>query len=520
MEWALLAARLVLFGVFVVAGAAKLADRDGSARALVEFGLPQALARLGGVVLPWTELLVGLSLLLATTAWYGAVAALLLLLVFNVAIGLNLARGRTPDCHCFGQLHSAPAGWPTLARNVALAAIASFVVWSGHRDSGPSAIAWIGDLPLAERLVAFGAAAALALMAGQTALLLQILRQQGRVLLRLDELESGATAPSPKSEQPAHGLPLGVAAPGFELESPRGQRVALADLLAPGKPVLLVFTNPSCGPCTAMMPEVVRWQREHAASFTLALISEGSVEDNAAKAELFDIGMMLVQDGREVAESYQAYGTPAAVLVGGDGMIASSLVFGVDAIRTLVGRTLGLLPPASQPVRPQTAGPARSGNGLAATPSVPALTLGQSVPLMKLIDLDGGPVHLPQLRGEPTVLLFWNNNCGFCRAMLDDLRAWDADKPPETPRLVVISSGDVEANRALNLGASVWLDNGQQVARRFGANGTPMAVLLDEDAKLASPVVAGAKAVMDLARGSSPATNGFAGSAQAVAQHA
>jgi thiol-disulfide isomerase/thioredoxin len=127
------------------------------------------------------------------------------------------------------------------------------------------------------------------------------------------------------------------------------------------------------------------------------------------------------------------------------------------------------------------------------------------VPSITLPDLDGNPARLPELRGEPTVLLFWNNGCGFCRAMIPDLRAWEADKPAGSLRLIVISSGDIEQNRGLQLRSRILLDNEQQVARRFGANGTPMAILLDDQARVASAVAAGAQAVLDLARGPSTA---------------
>ena len=33
-------------------------------------------------------------------------------------------------------------------------------------------------------------------------------------------------------------------------------------LRAPGKPVLLIFVDPGCGPCTALLPEIGRWQRD------------------------------------------------------------------------------------------------------------------------------------------------------------------------------------------------------------------------------------------------------------------
>src|SRR5207244_547943 len=78
-------------------------------------------------LLPLVELGVALALLPAVSAWWSALGALGLLLVFVVGIGVSLLRGRRPACHCFGQLHSAPVGWPTLARNGALAGVAGVV---------------------------------------------------------------------------------------------------------------------------------------------------------------------------------------------------------------------------------------------------------------------------------------------------------------------------------------------------------------------------------------------------------
>src|SRR5215208_6427661 len=122
MTLLLLIARVLLAAIFAVAGVAKLADREGSRRAVVDFGVPSALAAPLALLLPLAELAVAAALLPASTAWWGALGALALLSVFVVGIGINVARGRKPDCHCFGQLHSAPAGWKTLARNGVLAA--------------------------------------------------------------------------------------------------------------------------------------------------------------------------------------------------------------------------------------------------------------------------------------------------------------------------------------------------------------------------------------------------------------
>ena len=100
MDLALVAARLLLAAVFAVAGLAKLTDRAGSRQTLADFGVPVALAGLFGLALPLAELAVAVALLPVETAWWGAVAAFGLILLFIGGIGANLARGRAPTCRC------------------------------------------------------------------------------------------------------------------------------------------------------------------------------------------------------------------------------------------------------------------------------------------------------------------------------------------------------------------------------------------------------------------------------------
>jgi len=193
MNGALLAARLLLALVFATAGTAKLTDRDGSRQVVVDFGGPARLAAPLGLLLPLAELAVAAALLAASTAWWGALGALALLSLFIVGISINLARGRKPECHCFGQLHSAPAGWKTLARNGVLAAIAGFVLWAGYEGgAGPSALYWVGALSTAQVLGLLGGVLVLALLAGQWVFLVHLLRQNGRLLVRLEALDGGA----------------------------------------------------------------------------------------------------------------------------------------------------------------------------------------------------------------------------------------------------------------------------------------------------------------------------------------
>jgi uncharacterized membrane protein YphA (DoxX/SURF4 family) len=62
LNTALLVARLLLAAVFATAGVAKLADREGSRRAITDFGVPPSLAAALAVLLPLCELAVAAAL--------------------------------------------------------------------------------------------------------------------------------------------------------------------------------------------------------------------------------------------------------------------------------------------------------------------------------------------------------------------------------------------------------------------------------------------------------------------------
>jgi methylamine dehydrogenase accessory protein MauD len=516
----LLVGRLALAGVFAVAGVAKLAEREGSRQAIVDFGVPSSIAAPLGILLPLAELAVAVALIPASTALWGAIGALALLLLFVVGIGGNLARGRKPDCHCFGQLHSAPAGWKTLARNGALAAVASFIVWRGSTggDVGPSAIAWLGALSATRLLLLAGGAVVLGLLAGQWWFLLHLLRQNGRLLVRIEALEArpdsgGVPQPSPngsQQSQPVAGLPVGSEAPSFHLDGLHGEPLTLGSVGSSGKPVMLLFTDPNCGPCNALLPEIGRWQQEHRDKLTIALVSRGVPEENRAKAQEHGLQNVVLQDDWEVSEAYEVGGTPSAVLVRPDGTVGSAVARGAEAMGALVTQVVEA--PTRVPLLPGAPAPAATAEGEqgqpcpncgkvhAAAPTAPAAQkVGEEAPEVKLTDLEGHTVELADFRGEETLVLFWNPGCGFCQQMLPALKEWEARAPEDAPRLLVVSAGSEEANREMGLTAPVLLDQQFATGRAFGASGTPSAVLVDAEGKVASEVAVGAPGVLELA---------------------
>jgi thiol-disulfide isomerase/thioredoxin/uncharacterized membrane protein YphA (DoxX/SURF4 family) len=478
LDDALVGGSLVLTVVFAVAGSAKLLDLQGSRDAARAFGVPGRLTTAVALGVPIAEIAIAVLLLPAATRWWAAIAALGLLLVFCGAIGRAMARGEAPECHCFGQLHSAPAGWRTLVRNAVLAAAAAFIVVAGRDDAGASTVAWTSRLHGVDWLVlALGVALVATVAVGGYAVL-HVLRSYGRVLVRLDAVEERLRAAGFDFEEPEDvpqlGLEPGTAAPDFTLVSTDGRGVGLTELAAAGSPVLLLFTSPTCGPCAHLMPTVAQWQRDHADKLTIALLNAGDAEAVRAEAATHGLANVLLDTDLAMYEAYEANGTPSAVLIGDDGTVAAWLAAGSDWIEALVEQALG---------------------GAGSTPGLP---VGAELPSLRLLRLGGSEVELADAIERDTAIVFWNPGCGFCRSLHEDLLAWEASPAAGAPALVVVSAGEPVGVEAEGFTSQVLLDPDWTVASALGADGTPMAVLVSADGRVASPIVGGGPAVLEL----------------------
>jgi thiol-disulfide isomerase/thioredoxin len=113
---------------------------------------------------------------------------------------------------------------------------------------------------------------------------------------------------------------------------------------------------------------------------------------------------------------------------------------------------------------------------------------------------------VPDFKGSDTLLLFWSPSCGHCQDMLPDLKELEANPPKGAPKLIVVSDGTVEDNREQGLRSPVVLDEGYRVSDTFGAQGTPSAVLVDTEGRVASTLAVGAPGVRQLAGAGRPRT--------------
>jgi peroxiredoxin len=210
----------------------------------------------------------------------------------------------------------------------------------------------------------------------------------------------------------------------------------------------------------------------------VVLITKGDVKANAEKVAQHELATVLLQNDDEVAVSFGYIGTPGAVRLAANGTVASPVVAGAQAIRSLVRSATCESPAPEQPAVP---------------------TIGTPAPEIHLPSLTGDVIDLRSFRGADAAVLFWNPSCGFCKKMLAELREWDGARLPGPPSLLVVSAGSPEANQDLaELRSVVVLDGAGKAMRAFGATGTPMAIRIDADGQVASAMQIGSTAVLSM----------------------
>jgi peroxiredoxin len=212
-------------------------------------------------------------------------------------------------------------------------------------------------------LVALGLALAwLAILLGGW-LVWQLLRQNGRILLRLDDIEerlhelefgeaeelSDNSSPQDaganrfgnrslaRSKINRSGLKAGTPAPDFRLPRLDGEELSLEEFR--GRRLLLVFSDPHCGPCNALAPDLQRFHNEHP-EIALLMISRGEPKENRGKVKEHGLTFPIVlQQQWEISRKYAMFATPIAYLINEGGVIAADVAVGIDAIQELMTRS-------------------------------------------------------------------------------------------------------------------------------------------------------------------------------------
>ncbi|MGI8668283.1 MAG: MauE/DoxX family redox-associated membrane protein [Aridibacter sp.] len=487
MEILLLIIRLFLFGIFALAGIGKLLDLEGSEKAVKSFGVPENLAKSASILLPIAEIGIAILLLFTQTSWFGAIGGFLLLLVFIGGMFWQMKQGNAPDCHCFGQIHSEPVSVKSLLRNIAFAVLALFLVVSGKENQGLNITNSVGGETEIMQII-FGVVI-VGFLFGVLYYLKKITEQQTQILRRIEVIEllshdGGREVERDGVENPKVGLPIGSPVPEFNLKDITEKQVALTSVFLNSKPTLLFFVSPDCGPCESLIPKVEEWQKELNNRVNFAFISSGTAKENLAKFGGDSFKTILLQEDREVADALEAKWTPTALLINAGGTIASKIAAGDTDIENIIEK-----------IREDD-----FADGLIFVPGEEdsEMKLGGIIPEFSLKDLNGQEITNENLKGKKTLVAYWSATCPHCVNMLDELRDWDKAKGQDEPNLILLSSGDEETHKEFNMRSPILLEEKGKIAQEFGMNGTPSAVLVNEDGKIVSETAVGAANIWTL----------------------
>ncbi len=321
MDTVLIVARVALAAVFPVAAIAKLTDMPGSRRALEDFRVPPGLVPSASLVLPAAEIASAVLLIIAPTAQAGAALATALLLMFVGGITAALRRGTAPDCHCFGQLHSKPAGKETIGRNGALAGLGLFVLVVGP---GPGVTSWLSSSD--PRVVALAATSLAGVTLAYACLSLWRDNRELRGLGRRPDLPVAARGRRPDARS-------------SELSTRTAARFARESFLSNEQRTILVFTSATCGPCVGLLPELARWREMLVGRLGIHVLASGDAEANRRLADEHGMPVLLDQAVRS-ANAFGILGTPSAVEMDATGRVAAPAAAGAPAIEGLIRAAL------------------------------------------------------------------------------------------------------------------------------------------------------------------------------------
>jgi peroxiredoxin len=334
--------------------------------------------------------------------------------------------------------------------------------------------------------------------------LYQLIRQQGRMLLRLDRLEDAiATAAhhtTASSQSGPKGLPEGTPVQTFELPDLAGNSVSLSDFR--GKRVLLIYWSADCGFCDLIAPDLVRLEPElHMNNTQLLLVSYGDAESNRKLAEEHGLNcpILLLEDSpnQNVFENevFESCGTPSAYLLDEEGRIALPLAAGADAVATLMSEAAtGRKKRTALRKRPLSESRIeREG-----------LKVGTLAPPFSLADVYGKTVSLEQFRGQRVLLVFTDHNCGPCDELAPHLVRLRQQHQDNGLAIIMVGRGSAEENKRKaeehGFEFPVILQERWKLSKDYGIFATPAAFLINENGFIMRNVAKGADEIMTLAR--------------------
>lgn len=350
----------------------------------------------------------------------------------------------------------------------------------------------------------------------------QLLRQNGRILLKLEAIEKQVGVRRPQQRPKPAGLKVGAAAPDFELPDLAGSRRKLSEFR--GQDVLLMFFNPKCGFCTKMGADLAALPVDGGEGRAVPIVvTTGDVDENRKLVEKYGIRcLVLRQEQMEVASQFRAQGTPTGYRIDAAGHIASELAIGAEPLLKLAAPlALHQLAPPHGAARPSVNGHAKQPDPSLSRSRLnrSGLKAGTVAPDFTLPRINGGELSLTELRGRRVLLVFSDPNCGPCDQLAPQLQELYEERADL--QVLMISRGDAAATRAkataLGLSFPIVMQKSWEVSLKYAKFATPIGYLIDEQGLIASDVAVGLGPILALAVETVPASRNAVSAEHALA---
>ena len=355
----LLAAPLVVAGVFLLSGVAKLGDVSDGVRGLRELEVPDILVRdWVARAHPIAEILIAIGLVVLATPWrvIAALAAVGLMAAYTVLVIAAVRRAREVQCNCFGR-RSEVINRRTAVRNLALLALALLALIDCREPSAPILRVFSGLDPLVwSAIIAVTSGVAWLIGRGYAAAPAPIVAptQPGRFDRSADRDRDGAVGGGVGGDvggdyDENERAPI----PDQTLTKADGSTTTLTELVAHRAAVLL-FLEPTCGSCARLLEEMPGW-RAMMPEITIAAVRVRFAADEvfghghgqtdeaafAPGVEPFPTspGGYWTDSGVIAAFGVNGF-TPWGVLLGADGLIAGGPEVGYPRVRAFLVEVL------------------------------------------------------------------------------------------------------------------------------------------------------------------------------------
>ena len=334
----------------------------------------------------------------------------------------------------------------------------------------------------------------------------QLIKQQGRMLLRLDKIEQARATDSaahPSENEAGPDEYVGTDFPPFTFPDLSGKAVRLEDFR--GKQILLVNWNFECGFCDSIAPELARLEASlEKQNVQLILLGYGDPESNRKQASEHGLKCpILLPKDDKTPKPFDHQGTPVAYLLDETGRVARSLAHGADQVVELANR-LSVPGAGGSDSASQNRKKLQSERSLAESRiERDGLKAGTPAPRFRLPDLEGRLISLEDYRGRRLLLVFSDPQCGPCDELAAELPRLHQAHARNGQALLLVGRGNVEENRrkAAQFGIKfpVVLQEQWKLSKEYGIFATPVAFLIDEKGVIARDVAVGRDAILALA---------------------